>query len=432
VNTPGYSRQRLILTPNRPQDSSVGPIGTGLQAVKVERVYDRFIGLQMSSENQGLGRWKAQKQALQGVEIIFDESAGYGLSQAMDEYFTAWQDLSLKPTGVGERQVLISKAESLAGTFNQKYAHLQSAQAYIDMDINGAVDTINQLSAQIADLNKKIIDTETNEYTANEYRDQRDLAIQQLSELIDIGTFEESSGAVQVTVNGGRTLIDGTSYHSLSTQVNLISGLRDVMWLQNDGNAVDITGNIAGGKLYGWLETRDVSIQDYMTQLNELAAEIIQEVNDAHSIGFGLDESTGNAFFSGTDASDIEVNVDLVNDTDLIAAATDIDALPGDASNAVIIANLQNKAVLNGDTATIGEFYNALVSGVGNEVLQVDAYYNHQFDMVTQLENYRESISGVSLDEEMVNLVKFQSAYDASAKLISTTDELIQTLLGMI
>lgn len=432
VNTPGYSRQRLILTSNRPQDSSIGPIGNGLQAVKVERVYDRFIGLQMSYENQALGRWKAQQQVLQGVEIIFDESAGFGLSQAMDEYFTTWQDVSMKPSGMNERQVLISKAETLAYTFNQKYAHLEAAQKSIDTDINGAVTTINGLSARIADLNQKIIETEATGYTANEYRDQRDLAVKELSELIGISSFEKAGGAVNVTLNGGQTLIDGKSYYSLSTQVNPASGLLDVLWVGGDGVTTDITGNIAGGKLYGWLEARDVTISDYMTRVNELAAEMMQEVNDAHSIGFGLDESTGNAFFTGTDASDMAVNVDLVNDSNLIAAATDINSLPGDARNAVIIANLQNKTVLNGDTATFGEFYNALVSDVGNEVLQIDAYYSHQFDMVTQLENYRESISGVSLDEEMVNLVKFQSAYDASAKLISITDELIQTVLGMI
>jgi flagellar hook-associated protein 1 FlgK len=432
VNTPGYSRQRLILMSSRPQDSSVGPLGNGVEAVKVERVYDRFVGVQISNENQGLGRWRAQKQVLQGVETIFDESDGFGLSQGMSEYFTAWQDLSIKPTGMNERQVLISKAETLAYTFNQKYAHLDSAQKSIDTDINGAVATINQLSAQIADWNQKIIETEATGYTANEYRDQRDLAVKELSELIGISTFEKADGAVNVTLNGGQTLIDGKSYHSLSTQVNPASGLLDVLWVGSDGVTTDITGNIAGGKLYGWLEARDVTIPDYMTRLNELATEIMQEVNDAHSVGFGLDGSTGNAFFTGTDASDIAVNVDLVNDTNLIAAATDIDSLPGDASNAVIIANLQNKTVLNGDTATFGEFYNALVSEVGNEVLQIDAFYSHQFDMVTQLENYRESISGVSLDEEMVNLVKFQSAYDASAKLISTTDELLQTVLGMI
>jgi len=126
------------------------------------------------------------------------------------------------------------------------------------------------------------------------------------------------------------------------------------------------------------------------------------------------------------------VNGLLLNDLNLIAASPDAGGLPGDGGNAVLIANLQHKEVLSGNTATFDEFYGSLVSDVGNEILAVNAYYQHQSDMVAQLENYRESISGVSLDEEMVNLVKFQSAYDASAKLISTADELIQTVLSII
>jgi len=432
VNTPGYSRQRLMLSTNDPMYSSIGPIGNGVNADGVERIYDRFIGVQLSAENQSLGRWAAQKQVMAGVEIIFDESGGFGLSQAMSDYFNAWQDLSLKPKGVTERQMLISSGEVLANTFNLKYAHLESVRKSIDTDISGAVDDINQLSARIADLNQKIVDSEINGHSANEYRDQRDLTLKELSELIDISTFEDSSGSVKVTLNGGRTLVEGKSFHNLSTQVNPATGLFDVLWVRPDGSTVDITGNIAGGKMQGWLQTRDVTIQDYMTRLNDLANAIRDEVNREHGGGFGLDRSTNNDFFIGTDASDIEVNVNLVNDHDLIAAASDIDRLPGDASKAVDIANLQSLAILNGGTATFDEHYNALVSEVGSEVVQIDTYYQHQFDMLTQLENYRESISGVSLDEEMVNLVKFQSAYDASAKLITTTDELIQTVLNMV
>ena len=128
----------------------------------------------------------------------------------------------------------------------------------------------------------------------------------------------------------------------------------------------------------------------------------------------------------------MQVNTLLVNDLNLIAAAPDLGGVPGDGANAVVIANLQHKEVLSGNTATFDGFYGSLVSDVGNKILSVNAYYQHQSDMVTQLENYRDSVSGVSLDEEMVNLVKFQSAYDASAKLISTADELIQTVLSIV
>jgi flagellar hook-associated protein 1 FlgK len=432
VNTPGYSRQQLIMATSNPQLSSIGMLGNGVDAARVERVYDRFVGVQINNESQSLGRWTAQQQVLEGVEIIFDESDGFGLSQAMSDYFNAWQELSMDPEGETQRQMVISKGEVLANTFQQKYSAVQSAQHGIDADIKGAVATINQLSAQIADLNRKIIDTETSGHTANEYRDQRDLALKELSGLIEISSFEDHSGAVKVSISGGRTLVDGVSHRSLTTRVNPTSGLLDVHLVSPDTSTIDITGSIDGGKVGGWLEARDITLQDYLTRLDDLADAIMQEVNGAHSAGRGLDESTGYDFFSGTDASDMQVNIDLVNDLNLIAASPDLAGVPGDGGNAVTIANLQHKTVLNGNTATFGEFYGTLVSDVGNEVLEVSAYYQHQSDMVTQLENYRESISGVSLDEEMVNLIKFQSAYDASAKLISIADELMQTVLGIV
>ena len=431
VNTPGYSRQRLILANNNVQYSAVGPIGSGVNAVKVERIYDRFIGVQINNESQHLGRWEAQRQILENVEMIFDESYGLGLNQAMNEYWNAWQDLSITPNGQIERQVLMVKGEILATTFNQKHADLISAQQGIDANIKGAVGKINQLVAQIADLNQKIGDIETTNYTANDYRDQRELALKELSELIDISTFEETNGAVKVSLSGGQMLVDGSSHRNLSTQINSSSGLLDILWVGIDGSPVDITGSIAGGKLQGWLEVRDVTIQDYLTRLNDLASTIMQEVNNLHATGFGLDNSTGNDFFSGSDASDIQVNMSLVNDVNLIAAAS-LAGRPGDGGNALAIVNLQNNLTMNGATTTFNDFYNTLVSSVGSEVQKVSAYHDHQSDMVAHLENHRQSISGVNLDEEMINLVKFQSAYDASAKLITTTDELMQTLLNMI
>ena len=191
VNTPGYSRQKLIMASSRPQYSSIGMLGSGVEAVRVERVYDRFVGVQINSESQSLGSWQAQQQVLEGVEIIFDESDGFGLSQAISDYFNAWQTLSLEPEGETQRQMVISKGEVLAHTFQQKYAAVQSTQQGIDADIKGAVATINQLTSQIADLNRKIIDAEATGFTANEYRDQRDLALKELSTLIDISTFED-------------------------------------------------------------------------------------------------------------------------------------------------------------------------------------------------------------------------------------------------
>ena len=155
------------------------------------------------------------------------------------------------------------------------------------------------------------------------------------------------------------------------------------------------------------------------------------DVNTLHQNGFDLDGLGGEVFFIGTAASDIEVNPNIVGDLDLIAAASDALTVPGDSRQAIEIANLQYQLTMGG-TQSYNDYYSAIVRDVGNEVLKSGASYNHQSDMMAQLENQRESVSGVSLDEEMINLLKFQNAYAAAAKLITTADEMMQTILQML
>lgn len=431
VDTPGYTRQRLKLEPNVPLQSGIGPMGTGVRAVEVARIYDRFLGVQINTENQDLGRWTAQKSALEKIEMVFDETDGYGLNQALSEFWNAWQDLANNPSGRTERTVLSVKGQILADTFNKKYTDLVKTQQDIDESIRSSVDTINRSAEQIADLNQKIMQLEAGGHSANDYRDQRDLALKNLAEIIDFDAFEDNTGMVHVAVGDGKNLVNGSFAQHLTTQPNA-NGLQDIYWVDPGGGSLNITAGISGGKIKGWLEARDVNIADDLNRLDDLAQTLIGEVNILHAAGFALDSSSGNNFFAGTSAGDIAVDPALVSDVNLIAAASNLAGVPGDSSNAVAIADLQNKLTMSGNTATFDDFFNALVSDVGQNLQQAAAYESHQSEMVHQLENYRESISGVSIDEEMVNLVKSQHAYDAAAKLISTADELLQTVLNMV
>ena len=529
VNTPGYSRQKLMLENKTPVQSYVGPMGTGVEAVSVERVYDRFLGVQINSESESLGRWETQKNGLELAEVIFDESGEFGLSQFLSQFWGAWQDLTNDPSGYNERVVLQAKSEVMTGTFNRIYSDLQKASEGFDASIEGAVEEINRLSQRIADLNAKIMEVEATGYSANDYRDQRDLALKELSGLIDINTFEDTTGRVTVSVGAGQTLVESNSSRNLTTQINGF-GSKDIAWVRPDGTTVNITGNISNGKLKGWLEARDVDIRGYMRQLDILAEGLMERVNNLHQAGYGLDGSTGNDFFTGiatasgsmdslltitaepggtgnirvtlvgggtagaetvttdavtgdiriaiedgvstgdqiaaalqahsgintvvaaapgaawdlsagtntaalaggSSAEAIQVNAAISTNLDLIATSSTSAGIPGNNDQAIAIANLQHALTMNGNSSSFEDFYNSLVSKVGGDVQNASAYYNHQFDMVVQLENRRESISGVSLDEEMINLIKFQTAYDAAAKLISTADELLQTVLNMV
>ncbi len=261
VNTPGYSRQRLKLSTDVPVMTGNGLLGSGVRANKVERVYQRFLGVQINNETQSLGQWEAHKDTLERVEMIFNESNGYGLNQVMSDFWNAWQDLTNNPSGSAERTVLVAKSEMLTATFSKNYEDLQKIQRDIDWNIEGAVEKINRLSENMVDLNQKIIQVESGGHMANDYRDQRDLVLKELSELIDIDSFEDANGGVIVSVGSGQALVEGTHTYKLSTQANA-AGHQDVTWLDSSGNTLIINNNISNGKLKGWLDARDVDIDN--------------------------------------------------------------------------------------------------------------------------------------------------------------------------
>ena len=555
VNTPGYSRQTVNMQANAPTMSSQGLVGTGVSARDSKRVYDGFVGTQIDNENEDLGRWDAQKTALERVEIIFDESSDSGLNKTMGEFWNAWQDLVNDPSGNVERIALLGSAETLAFEFRNTYNKFSPLQADLDISIATTVDEINVKAAEIANLNQKIIEAEGGGSHANDFRDTRDLAVKELSLMVDVITFEENSGSMNVSLSDGSSLVNGSNTSTLSTMIS-DSGHKDVVWASDP--TVSVNSKITGGKLKGWIEVRDVIIPEYKGNMEDLvngikgvestevvtgeastlttgdyftisspttpaadyhvwynigevggapaapavgglievaisaddtaaqvasltATAIADEadfdasvtggatltianvvagvatdsadstvsgketgftitkridggngVNYYHRLGYGLDDSTGNDFFSGTLAgNDFAVDAAIAAGANKIAAGT-ASGSPGDNSNAIAIAELQNALMMNSDTTTFDNFYNSMVSDVGNKVNQAGMSYDHHTAMVIHLENYRESISGVSLDEEMVNLIQFQLGYDAAAKLISTTNEMLNTLINMV
>jgi len=430
VNTPGYSRQKTTLETSTPIPSPQGTIGTGVSAKEVVRIYDRFLGLQINNASEDLGRWEAQENALERVEIVFNEASGSGLNQAMADFFNAWQDLANNPSGNVERLSLLGKSENMTSLFQQTYDSLAEIQTDLDAAMAGMVEEINLKAAEIATLNQKIVVVEAGGDNANDYRDKRDLAVNDLSLMIDISTSEESTGSLSVTLGGGSTLVTWNSSRELSTMTNT-SGHKDVAWAS--APTVGITSSISSGKLKGWIEVRDVIIPGYMSDLENLTDGIKEAVNTAHGNGYDLNGDQGEAFFSGT-LKDLSFAVDsgIVDDVNTIAASATANGVPGDNGNAVAIADLQNTLTMNSNSATFDGYYNSTVGDVGTQVREAAKSYEYQDTVVKYLDNYRESVSGVSLDEEMVNLIQFQHGYNAAAKLISTTDELLQTLINIV
>ena len=434
VNTEGYSRQRLNMVQNEPVRYEGGALSTGVRANRtIQRIYDRFLAAQIAGAASQQGRWDAQLETLEKAELMFDDASGYGLNGAMTEFWNSWQEVSNTPSGYTERATLLANTENLTLVFNKLSRDLSQVQGDSDVSIKGAVDDINSLTSEIASLNLKIAEVEAgNEHSANDFRDQRDLKLKALSSLVDVNSFEDADGYLTILTANGRTLVDRTRSWDLAAGTNA-NGFQDVFWESSSGAQQNITSNLSTGKLKGWIEARDAIIPDYLTRLDDMAVAMANAVNTQHNSGLDLNGDPGLDFFSPfTGASDITVNDLIVNDTNLIAAAANTEGVPGGNSNAIAMAEIQNQLLMSGGSATIDDFYNGLVSDVGRFVSQAKVNMDHQSTVSLQLATYREEVSGVSMDEEMVNMIQFQSAYNAAAKLVSTVDEMLNTLIAMV
>lgn len=420
VNTDGYCRQEVVMTET----------SSGMEAT-VKRVYDAFLQKQVNSAQQGVGYWETKSEYLDSIEVIFDESEGSGLSEAMSDFWNAWQDLVNNPSGTTERSLLASAADTMADTLNTIYSDLTGIQKNIDDDIVDTVATINDTAQQIADLNRQLAQAAASGQETGSILDSLDSLVADLSSSLNVKTYTNDIGQICVQLSDGKVLVEGTKAWSLSTATDTTTGLQDVTWLDEGGNCYEVNDAITSGKLGAGLDVRDALIPAYQDQLDELAVTITETVNDLHTTGYDLNGDAGLAFFNGTGAADMAVNSAILHDTDKVAAADSADSAIGDATIATAISELADSLTLDSGTSTFSDYYDALVSKIGTAVATADATATRATDKLSAYENLRDSISGVSTDEELTKLTMYQSAYTAAAKVMTALDEMMQTMLEM-
>lgn len=293
ANTPGYSRQEVILSVTRPQVTQSGYLGTGVAAVSVERSYDRFIQMQLLGQQQSQGRSAAMDKAWGQVEELLNEMQDVGLASSLADFFSAWSDVAAAPESTAARTVLLQRAGSLTRSAAMIERGIVSTLQSADATIIDDVRRVNAIASELAVLNADITQAEAGRTTdkANALRDQRDAKLAELAELVDFSTYEDLTGAITVTV-GMRNLVSGTRVNALTTTPD------------QDGNpglaldGVTITPNVRGGEISGLIAARDSIRNTTLTELRRLVASVTQQVNTLHNAGFGLDGSTGNDFFS--------------------------------------------------------------------------------------------------------------------------------------
>ena len=418
----GYSRQAVVLA----SDGS----GSGVEAAEVRRINDAFWESRIRQNNQELSKYETQQEYTAALEAVFMDTDEYGLNAAMNEFWNAWQDLAANPSGSSERVLAASAAQTLAGTFNDLASGLMEIQTQAGQEAASMVGAVNRISLEIASLNREISLAEAGGQSANSLRDSREALVEDLAGLVDINVSEGENGWVGIQLADGKPLVEGDIAWSLDTAVNASTGLVAVTWI-NTGGDVHTVSCISGGALGGCLEVRNELIPEYLERLDELASTMIERVNAVHSSGYNLEGDTGVLLFDGSDAATMTVNPGILEDGGLIAASDSADGVPGDGGAALALTELTGELALDGGNSTFGEFYAALVSDIGALTQSVDDLYQSRSDLATVLENQRESVSGVSVDEEMIKLTLYQAAYEAAARVISMVEELLDTVNNM-
>jgi flagellar hook-associated protein 1 FlgK len=421
----GYTRQTNVLAARRALNLPSGAIGTGVDVVSVRRSNDEFLQGSLRAQVARLGSYTAVDSSLVELEQILGSVGNDHLGTALTSFFTSWSELANPPTDPsGLRQSVLTRAESLVTDFHNINESLDELERNIEIEIRQEIETLNSLLTQIGDLNGQIMAGEIGGQTANDLRDQRDLLVSQVAEIAEVSIHDREDGSMDLILNG-RTMITRQSVQQFTTQYEQAdNGYRMTVVTQNNLREVALPD----GHLKGLLESRDTHVSRVRDQLDAVVKSLVTSVNALHSQG----RSNGGAglpFFVGDSLHSIDVSEAIRGNPDLIA--TSRSGEPGDSDIAREIGDLANFA-LPGESQTIGDLYRSTLIDLASKRGSYEFLVENQNNAVGAVEAKIASVGGVSLDEEGANMLRYQNSYAAAAKMITTVQEMFDSLLNMI
>ena len=431
VNTTGYTRQQVILATNKPIIVSGAIFGTGVNVAEVARYRDAAIDRQFRTENQTLGDAQKQSDAMGLIEGVLNEPSDTGLHSAISKFFDSLQDLSVNPESSSVRTTVREQGRTMARMFNQTWTQLDKIRENKNFEIIDKVRNINVTLQRIGQLNIQIGSTEALGREANDLRDARDVLLDNLSKMVDMSSNEDpANGGVNVSI-AGQSFVTIGEVNQIEAKSENIDGV-EVIKIYNPVNHEEM--KISFGELHGLLDTRDRLVPELQKQLDTLASSIIDNFNEIHRQGYGLQGGrlsppTGIDFFDGTDAQSMALTPAISSDPGNIATSSSGE--PGDNTNALALAQLRNKQVLNDNSFTFEDYYGGIVSTFGLETSTVSEGVKNQQLLVDHLSNFRESQNGVNIDEELVSLIRFQKSFGANARVISTVNEMMGVVVDL-
>ncbi|KON80255.1 flagellar hook-associated protein FlgK [Azoarcus sp. PA01] len=443
ANTPGYNRQTAIITTNDPQFSGAGFFGQGSKVDAVRRQYDQFLGQQVlnaSARKEELSAYDAQLGQLDN--LLADPSAG--LAPALSDFFKGVQDVATNPASIAARQALISSGEMLASRFNALDTRLGEINSLTEGQIAGAVESIDAYARQIADMNRQIgaVQVAGPSVQANDLLDQRNMLVAELNKLVKVSTVTERDGSLSVFVGSGQALVVGTTASELAVKPDPSDPLHSTIELTTaGGGAVPLPDSLfTGGQLGGLLKFRSEALDPARDKLDQIAFDFASAFNTQHGMGRALNGDARGAFFalprevSGA-AGALRVAISDPHTIAAAAAASGSEPVGrSDNRNALALAALQTaKSVVTvgSGTATVGSAYSQLVSSVGNQAREVQIGLKAQQAQLDQATAAQQALSGVNLDEEAANLIRYQQSYQAAARVMSVAGTLFDEILSI-
>jgi flagellar hook-associated protein 1 FlgK len=437
VSNPSYARRRIVLESRRVAEGLPG----GVSIRMVESVRDNLLDSQVIREKAATAHLESRQGALQlaqgflGQTIDQQSSAGnlaqaaigtgqYHIAYGLSQFFGAAQRAAVNPNSMADRQILAMNSSQLADRFRQVDTQLRRIGVDLDKDIQGEVRKANDLLVQISEVSRELsVVKNTRPDSVASLQDQLQVRLEELGDILSFESVTDDSNQIEITVGG----------------VALISANRKVGSLEAAGDAGKLQVSAVGqggasspigtGRILGWIEARDGGLASLIDQNDRLARTLMAEVNRLHASGTGLDGTGGRDYFIGTGAGDIRVNADLLADPRRIQLSGT--GSPGDNSIAVAIGRLQETQQDDLGGQTFSGFYNQTVAGIGQQLSGTSSQLRDQEVIVGLLRNQRQAVSGVNLDEEMSNLLVMQRAFQASARLVSTVDTLMDTVIRL-
>lgn len=416
-----YSRERVLLKAQT-TTSAAGTIGAGVTMEDVSRVRDSIVDSQLRQYYSQNSMSTKTSDFLSQVESTLSEPGDSGLSTMINNFFDSWSKLSVTPDSSSLRQNVLQTGQLMTQKMQSIYQGIQQVYPDLENEASSTVDTVNTTLQSIQTLNKQIYEAQLTGSDTNDLLDSRDAAIDSLSKLANINVSYDKDNSANISIGG---VLAADRYSSMQFHTTVDNGQ---LKMQTSDNATTV--NLTGGELGSIVQLHNTTLPSYLKQLDDTANKIMTQVNTLHASGTTLTTppKTGVNFFSSYSNGVLTINPDIVSNTNNIAASAD--GSTGNNEIAKSIADAGSAKLSDGTTIT--STYAAFVNKVGTDVQQASQSTDSTGSVVQQLEGQRSNYSGVSVDEEMTNIMKYQRSYEASAKVVNMANEIMQTLLTMV